>query len=380
MTTAAALAAVSRRMPELWQLVEAWVGINSHTGNHAGCNRMADELTRAFALPGVTVRRVAGAGSGDHLAVTTDAWGTRPGTVLVGHHDTVFPPGTFEGFRRDELNVYGPGVLDMKGGLAIVRTALAALAEVGALAALPIAVISVADEETGSVDGRRVIEQVARDANAGLVFEAGRMTDAIVTRRKGTGKLVVTAVGKPAHAGNDLSLGINAIWALARFIDRVQALGAADGSVTVNVGLVAGGTAANTVPAEARCEIDLRITEPAQGDPLLAAIERAAREVGEATGAKFSIAGGLRRQPLERLPGTAALVERYAAAARLEGLQADEAPLVGGGSDANTLAALGVPAIDGLGPRGRLFHTPDEFAVIATFEPRVRALVRYLLA
>lgn len=300
------------------------------------------------------------------------------GILLVGHHDTVFPPGTFVGFRRDDTKAYGPGVLDMKGGLAIIRTALAALADLGVLAELPLAVVSVSDEEIGSVDGRRVIEDLARGAAAGLVFEAGRMTDAIVTQRKGTGKLKVTARGKAAHAGNDLASGINAIWALSRFIDGVQRL--TDGGTTVNVGLVRGGSSVNTVPAEATCDIDLRVVRGADGEQLLVAIDQLARELGEATGATFVIEGGLRRQPLERLPGTAAILERYAAAARAEGLGGDEAPLMGGGSDANTLAAIGIPAIDGLGPRGRGFHTHDEFAEVATFEPRVMALVRYLLA
>jgi glutamate carboxypeptidase len=366
-------------MPELWALVEAWVGIESYTADHAGCDRMAAALVDAFTLPGLAPRRLPGDGAADHVIAVTPAWTGEGGggTVLVGHHDTVFPPGTFVGFRRDETRVYGPGVLDMKGGLAIIRTALAALSDIGVLAGLPLAFVSVSDEEIGSVDGRRVIEPLARGAAAGLVFEAGRMTDAIVTQRKGTGKLKVTARGKAAHAGNDHASGINAIWALAKFIDGVQQL--TEGGTTVNVGLVRGGTSTNTVPAEASCDIDIRIVRGPDGERLLVAADRLAREVGAATGAALTIEGGIRRQPLERHPRTPALLERYAAAARAEGLGGDEAPLMGGGSDANTLLAAGVPAIDGLGPRGRGFHTHDEFAEHATFEPRVMALVRYLL-
>jgi glutamate carboxypeptidase len=372
-----ARAAVQRRMPELWSLVQAWVEIDSFTADHAGCERMVDALQGAFALPGFTPRRVPGDGAAGHVVATSAAWTGQGGTLLVGHHDTVFPPGTFVGFRRDETKAYGPGVLDMKGGLAIIRTALAALADLGLLARLPLAFVSVSDEEIGSVDGRRVIEEVARGAAGGLVFEAGRMNDAIVTQRKGTGKLKVTARGKAAHAGNDLASGINAIWVLSRFIDGIQRL--SEGGTTVNVGLVRGGTSTNTVPAEAVCEIDLRIVRGADAERLLVAADQLARQLADETGARLTIEGGIRRQPLERLPGTPALLERYAAAARAEGLGGDEAALMGGGSDANTLAAIGVPAIDGLGPRGRGFHTHDEFAELATFEPRVMALVRYLL-
>ncbi len=376
--SAVARAAVTARMPELWSLLERWVAIESFTADRAGCDRMASALLEAFALPGLAPRSIAGEGAGDHVVATTAGW-RAGGTVLVGHHDTVFPTGSFVGFRRDETKCYGPGVLDMKGGLAVVRTALAALADLGQLAALPIAVVSVSDEEIGSVDGRRVLEDVGQGAAAALVFEAGRMTDAIVTQRKGTGKLVVTARGKAAHAGNDLGLGINAIWAIARFIDGVQSLRDVGDGTTVNVGLVHGGSSANTVPAEARCEIDVRIVRAADGDRLLGAIDRLAREITEATGAQLTIAGGIRRQPLERLPGTPALLARYAACARAAGLGGDEAALMGGGSDANTIAAMGIPAIDGLGPRGRGFHTHDECAELATFEPRVCALVAFLL-
>ena len=111
----------------------------------------------------------------------------------------------------------------MKGGLAVVRTALAALADAGLLAGLPLALVSVADEETGSADSRPWLEDLARGAAAALVFEGGRTTDQLVTRRKGTGKVRVHVTGKAAHAGNDLAAGVNAIWALARFIDRAQA-------------------------------------------------------------------------------------------------------------------------------------------------------------
>jgi glutamate carboxypeptidase len=374
-----ARAAVATRMDELWPLLASWVDINSHTANRAGCDRVADALDAAFALPGLVAKRVPGDGAGDHVTYATDAFASGAGTILVGHHDTVFPPGTFEGFRRDDERCHGPGVLDMKGGLAVIRTALAALADIGALADLPIAVVSVSDEETGSVDGRRAIEAIARGAARGLVFEAGRPSDALVTLRKGTGKLQVVAKGRAAHAGNEIGNGINAIWALARLIDAVQRVPADLGErITLNVGLVSGGSAANTVPANARCEIDVRVARAQDAPRLLAAIDQIARALEPETGATFAITGGLRRQPLEHLPGTPALAARYEACARAEGLGGGDAGLVGGGSDANTLAELGIPVIDGLGPRGRGYHTHNEHAEIVTFVPRVMALVRFL--
>lgn len=374
------------RLAELWPLLERWVNLNSFTGNREGCQRVADELCAALELPGLRAERMPGqpaaaaAGTAaDHVRFFTSAWGRRPGLVLVGHHDTVFPPGLFEGFSADETCVYGPGVLDMKGGLALIRTALAILADLGVLAELPLAFVSVSDEETGSVDGRRALLDLAAHAAGGLVFEAGRVNDALVTRRKGTGKLVVEAAGRAAHAGNDLAAGVNAIWALARFVDAAQRQTRADGSVTVNVGLMSGGSSANTVPAAARCEIDLRASSRRDAEAVLAELRRVADAIAAEAGAAFTFTGGLRRQPLERTAASDRLAAHYGRFAAACGLSAELAPLMGGGSDANTLAEVGVPAVDGLGPRGRGFHTPQEHAEIATFAPRLAALLGVLL-
>ena len=373
-------AALTSRLPELWLLLERWVAINSFTGNLAGCDAMAAELENAFALPGLVARNELGQGAGRHVAFMTPTYlaGKRQ-ALLVGHHDTVFPPGTFEHFRRDTEHVYGPGVLDMKGGLAVVRTALAVLADSQQLAGRGIAMVSVSDEETGSVDGQRLLTELATDAGAALVFEAGRVADAIVVARKGTGKLRVSVTGRAAHAGNDLSAGINAIWALARFVDRVSNLSAPDGRVTVNVGLMNGGSSANTVPAAAQCDIDLRMVQRTDGEALLAAMQAIADELAAETGATFLFDGGIKRMPLEVTAASRELARHYGGHAERCGLGHSLAAIMGGGSDANTTAVLGVPSIDGLGPRGKGFHTHQEFAEIATFEPKVRALLGWLL-
>jgi len=376
-----ALAAADARGPELLPLLRRWVEVNSYTGNVAGCNAVADRLVEGFALPGLACERVAGGPSGDHLIWRTAAWAGAPPRariVLVGHHDTVFPPDTFEVWEQTGDRLRGPGVLDMKGGLATIRTALAALADLGALADLPLAVVSVADEETGSSGSRTVLEEVARGAGAALVFESGRATDAIVTQRKGTGKVHVKVTGKAAHAGNNLKDGINAVWALARFIDAAQQLTDWERGVTVNVGLASGGTSANTVPELASCQLDFRYVHAVDGHALMASFEAAAAAITATTGARFAIEGGIKRAPLERSEASSALLARYDACARAEGLGGGEAPLQGGGSDANTVSAIGVPSIDALGPRGKGFHTHDEYIELPTLAQRTRALVRFL--
>jgi glutamate carboxypeptidase len=371
-----ALAAADRRAAAILPILRGWCAVNSFTTNVAGCQEVGGLLADAFgALPLVLERR-RGDGCGDHLAWRTPGW-TRGGVLLVGHHDTVFPPGTFEVWEESDGRVRAPGALDMKGGLACVHAALAALHDAGALADRAIAVISVADEETGSLDSRPFLEEVAQGAGAALVFEAGRISDAIVVARKGVGTVRVSVTGKAAHAGNDIRAGVNAIWALSRFVDRAQRIG--DEHTTVNVGLMKGGTSVNTVPAAADCAIDFRFVRPPDGDAVVAELDRIARELSEETGARFVLGGGVKRPPLERTPASAALAETYGACALAEGLGAGEAALVGGGSDANTLSAIGVPSIDGLGPRGKGYHTHDEYIEVSTLAPRVRALVRFLL-
>jgi glutamate carboxypeptidase len=317
----------------------------------------------------------------DHLVFRTRPALSNKGSIaLVGHLDTVFPPGNFEGYRRDGPLARGPGVLDMKGGLVVAAFALKAIAATCGLDAVPpIRVVVVSDEEVGSPEGQGVIAAAITGASACLVFEAGRAKDAIITRRKGTGSFAVVAHGRAAHAGNSHADGANAIWALARFVDGAQGLTDYAAGVTVNVGRIAGGTTKNTVPDRAEAQLDFRFQSRADGDALAAAIRRLSDEASAAIpGTRFELHGGAARLPLERTEASARLCAEYGACARAHGLGDGEAPLLGGGSDASTASALGVPAIDGLGPRGAGFHTRDEHIEVASLVPKAQAVARFL--
>ena len=376
-----ALQAAARRHGEMLPLLERWVRTNSFSDEIANVNAMGDLLAEGFAIAGLALERVPGVGVGDHLVWRTPAWASRPAArqLLIGHHDTVFPPGTFEVWDLAGDILRGPGVLDMKGGLMVVRTALAALADVGVLDRLPLAVISVGDEEISSRHSQAVLRELAHGARAALVFEAGRANDSIVTQRKGTGRITARVTGKAAHAGNNHADGINAIWALAKFVDRAQAVTDYEAGVTVNIGLIRGGTSVNTVPAEASCTADMRFVRAIDGQAAIERMQRDADEIAAATGARLEVTGTIGRQPLERSEASVALYRTYATCAAAAGLGDGECPLMGGGSDANTVSAVGVPAIDGLGPRGRGFHTHDEYIEVSTLAMRVEALIRYLI-
>jgi glutamate carboxypeptidase len=373
------LADVRRRETEMLALTRQWVETNSYTSHTVGVDSVGIMLREAFALPSLALTAIPVEGFAEHLVWRTPASTQRPPILLVGHHDTVFPPGHFEGWREADGKAVGPGALDMKGGLAIIRTALAALDAAGVLADLPIAVISVSDEEVGSPSSAPHLRELARGAACALVFESGRANDMIITRRKGVGAMTIVAHGKAAHAGNNHKDGANAIVAIARFVDAAAKLTDYSRGVTVNVGQITGGTSKNTVPERAECALDLRYETVADAESLVAALREAAETAARSVpGVRVEVSGGANRLPLEKSTASSALRDEYAACARASGLGDGEAPLLGGGSDANTVAPLGVPAIDGLGPRGAGFHTTNEFVELASFVPKCEALVRFL--
>jgi glutamate carboxypeptidase len=375
-----AAAWLSDRGAAMEETLAPLVAINSFTENVAGGNEVGEKFRALFGDTGLDARAVESLTFARHLAFSSRSKVDAPAIALVGHLDTVFPPGTFEGYVRDGGLARGPGVLDMKGGLVVVLYALRALEVTGGLSEVaPIKLVIVADEEVGSPEGQGVIQRAIAGSRACLVFEAGRAKDAIITRRKGTGAATATAHGVAAHAGNLHAEGKNAIWALARFIDAAQRLTDYSKGVTVNVGKVSGGQGKNTVPDRADAWLDLRFCSREDGDALVAAVRDAARAAAaEVPGTRVEVEGGIARLPLERTEASQALCVEYAACARASGLGGEEAPLIGGGSDASTSSAMGIASIDGLGPRGKGFHTKDEQIEVSSLVAKAQALARFL--
>jgi glutamate carboxypeptidase len=363
------------------QALEGLVAVNSYTDNPEGGRKVAALLRELFARSGLEGAVHPSQRFADHLVFRSRGQASNQNAVaLVGHLDTVFPPGTFEGYRQSGEYAYGPGVLDMKGGLVVVAFAMQALAAtVGLEQVVPLRVVIVSDEEVGSPEGQGVIAAAASGSSACLVFEAGRTGDAIITRRKGTGSMTAVFHGRAAHAGNSHKDGANALWALARFIDGVQSLTRYEEGVTVNVGRASGGETTNTVPDRAEGQVDLRFTTRASADALMASIRRVAEQAAASVpGTRFELLGGVQRLPLERTDASASLLAQYGRSARAYGLGDVEAGLIGGGSDASTASALGIPAIDGLGPRGSGFHTKDERIEVSSLVPKSKALAHFL--
>lgn len=367
------------RAPSAISLLERLVQENSYTGNPRGGALVAEMLAAELqAIPEMTdVRQIPSDRFAPHLVASTNRTPT-DFIALVGHLDTVFPPGTFEGFRRDGDLLRGPGVLDMKGGLVVVLEALRALSHVGVLSDIPVRLVIVSDEEVGSPEGRQVIARELVGARAALVFEAGRAKDAVITSRRGTGSGRAVALGRAAHSGNAHAEGANAIRALCRFVEYAEELTDYARGTTVNVGVIRGGTSKNTVPDHAEALLDLRYVRLADSEALVSKLEEAARRSAIA-GTTVTFTKELARPPLERTDANVALYRDYAACARASGLGDGEAPLIGGGSDAATTAAMGITSIDGLGPRGKGFHTHEECVEVETLGPKAEALARFLM-
>lgn len=356
-------------------LLERLVTQNSFTQHRPGVETVANLAAGHLRSLGLEVELRPSSRFGPHVLFSGRAPG--PPVFLVGHTDTVFAPGTFEGYHREGDRGFGPGVFDMKGGIVVMLQGLAAAKRAGLLEKVPVRGILVSDEEQGSPESQPIIRTHAAGAVCALGFESGRAGDLIITRRKGSAAVRADAKGVAAHAGNEHDKGRNAIWAIARFIDRVQGLTDPARGVTVNVGLVSGGTTKNTVPASASCEVDLRFETVADGNALAEAVAAAAVEAA-LPGTSITVTRAAWRDPLERTSASSALAKEYGDCQRESGLGQGEAPLAGGASDACTTAAAGIPSIDGLGPGGRAFHTLDEEVDLASLVPKACALLRFL--
>jgi glutamate carboxypeptidase len=316
---------------------------------------------------------------GNHLRAEWNPLGNQArGQILVlGHLDTVYALGTLARmpFRLSRGRAYGPGTFDMKGGLVIALSAVDALIGTGRVPQKRVVFLWTSDEEIGSGTSRDAIEREARRSDAVLVLEpASGLDGRVKTGRKGGGEIEIVATGRAAHAGLNPEDGINAIEEIALQIARISRWNQPRRGITVNAGVIEGGTRTNVIPEKARVVVDVRAAR--SGD--MRALERKFRALRPILrGAKLQIRGGFNRPPMER-KNSAALYTQARALAKEMGVTLGEA-YVGGGSDGNFTAALGVPTLDGLGAVGEGAHCPDENILIRALPVRA-ALVAGLLA
>ncbi len=295
--------------------------------------------------------------------------------MALGHSDTVYPIGTLERmpFREKNGRLWGPGVFDMKGGIAMFVYAMRALKELDIPVARKVLLQLNSDEEIGSPSSRDLTEKEARRSVAVLVLEPSAGLDGKAkTGRKGVGDYTVTVRGKAAHAGLDFTAGASAIVELARQIEMIAGFTDLDRGLTVNPGVISGGTRTNVVAETAQVAVDFRISRLKDATALhrkflkLKAFDKRC---------SINVTGGLNRPPLERTPAVIALFKKAKALASVMGVTLDETS-VGGGSDGNFTAALGVPTLDGIGAVGEGAHTPEESILVDRIADRTALLAR----
>src|SRR6267154_5763317 len=354
--------------------IRRWVEIETPTEAPAQVNKLADLVANGYRDLPATIERIPGRdGRGDHLVVKS-AWGQdQPGILVLSHLDTVHPMGFIERlpFRVEGDSALGPGIYDMKGGAYLAYHAFRQLCAAAERSPLGVTQLYVSDEEIGSPTSRALIEAEGHKAKYVLVTEPARDGGKIVTGRKGVARFEVFVTGVPAHAGTRPEDGRSAIRELANVIQTLEAMTDVKRGVTVNVGVVRGGTQPNVIPEEAYAEVDLRVMTIADADDL---VPRILNLKSSTEGVSVKVVGELNRPPYEKGNAGAALFEHAKTLAAEIGFDLADT-FTGGGSDGN-FTAPHTATLDGLGVDGQGAHTHYEQRYISSIEPRARLLHR----
>lgn len=369
------------RREEVLALVRALVETESPSGDLAGSREVVTLLVEAARKVESlsSIERIESEGYGEHLRLRF--WSDRQkdsGTLLlVGHTDTVHARGSLEQrpWRVEDGRIYAPGIFDMKANCALALEALRACSSLQSEPGREVVLLLTCDEETGSMTGRALVEEEARRAACALVLEPPASGGRVKTGRKGTGMFTLEIEGRAAHAGLEPEKGASAILELARQIERLHALNDTTRGVSVNVGVVEGGTRSNVVAAAACAEIDLRFSTADEGERLAEEILRAQPFDDRV---RVRMGGGINRLPLERNEKVLGLYEQAKNVAAAFDFELGETQ-VGGASDGNFISALGVAVLDGLGVDGDGAHANHEHIITSDLARRGAWLTGLLL-
>jgi glutamate carboxypeptidase len=360
------------RQGEIVQTICEFVAIESPSDNKLAADRMGTLLAAKFETRGGRARVHRAENYADSIQIDFPGRQKIKPVLLLGHFDTVYPLGTLETMpcRVQDGRLHGPGVLDMKSGIALMLNAIEALLTWHAGLPRPVTVFLVSDEEVGSYSSRKITEALARDSAAVLVLEPAGPRGAVKTARKGVGEYILNVKGIAAHAGLDPGKGHSAIIELARQITAVSKLNDVRRGISVNPGVIYGGTRTNVIAAQASVEIDVRIKRGKQA----AVLDRKFRSLKPFDKhCKLSVQGGINRMPMERNAGVAALYKKAQSIATQINWKLEEAA-VGGGSDGNFTAGMGIPTLDGMGGFGNGAHALHEHIVISELPRRALLL------
>jgi glutamate carboxypeptidase len=364
------------RQENLLSSIREIVEIESHSHNVEAIQSVVSWIeSQAAQIPlDIKIEKIEAEGFGDHLIIRAFP-SDEKGVLILGHTDTVHPIGTKEKnpTRIEDDKFFGCGIFDMKANIVLVLEVLRYFAETKQNSARPITLLLSCDEEVGSKTGRSAVEAEAKKAEICLVLEPS-FEGKVKTGRKGTGMFTLRAHGIPAHAGLEPEKGASAILELSRQIERIHSLNNASNGTTVNACTIKGGTTSNVIPEWAESEIDVRFTSIKEAERV--ANEFAALQSIDSR-VSLELLGGVNRPPMERTEAVVALYERARELAASFDYEVGETQ-VGGASDGNFVAALGVPVLDGLGIAGAGAHTLQEHILVSDIAKRT-TLISYLL-
>lgn len=370
------------RVKTILELLQALVELESPSDDKAAVDSCIDFTAEVAAVLGARIRRHRCRTAGDILEARfhppAGSPRSRKPILLLGHLDTVWPMGTLAHmpFRIEKGRVWGPGVFDMKAGVAMALAAIDLL-QAENLMLRPVILLLVGDEETGSHASRAITEKIARRCECVYVLEPAQgLEGAYKTARKGIANYRVRVSGVAAHSGVNYEQGYSAIAELARQVARIEACTNLKRGITVNVGTIQGGTRSNVVAAEAWAEVDVRFPRAADFQVL----DRRLRSLRvQDKRCVLRVEGGINRPPMERTRATIALYRKAAARAAILGSNLQEAS-TGGGSDGNFTSAMGIPTLDGMGGVGEGAHALHESIVLKDLAPRTALLAAMIAA
>jgi glutamate carboxypeptidase len=365
------LAALHTRQAEVETFIQSLVEVESPSGDMEGSRAVVDLLVQAAGkLPCVNaIERVDVPDFGQHLVIKAFQ-NSRQQIMMVGHTDTVHSRGSLSErpWRREAGKIYGPGIFDMKANCVLAIEVLRTLVELQVTPAYGVTLVLTCDEEVGSLSGWPFIEKVAKaqPVRCAFVMEPPASGGRVKTSRKGTGIFAIKVEGRAAHAGLEPEKGASAILELARQTEQLHAINHSGSGITLNLGVVHGGTRSNVVAAEAHGEIDVRFSTQAESEEI-ERILSTLKPIDERT--KVFVSGGINRPPMERTAAVVELFEKARAIASDIDFDLGEAQ-VGGASDGNFLAAMGIPVLDGLGISGDGAHAVHEHIDAGDIAPR----------
>lgn len=364
---------LQQHQEEMLEFIGQLVNIDSGSYDKLGVDFIGQLLTKEYLDMGFKVKVIEQNECGNHLIIEhKDA--ADPEIIILAHMDTVFPAGTAEErpYRIEGNRAFGPGVIDMKASQAAILYAVKALIHSGNEGFKNIRIVLNSDEEIGSPTSREIIEREAIGKKYALVMEPARKDGSLVSSRRGKGNYTLIIEGKAAHSGIEPEKGRSAIEELAHKIIQLHNLSDYEKGISVNVGLIEGGSSANTVSDHAEAQIDVRIKEMEQAELLEKRLEKICSS-SEVAGTKISLEGEMNRPPMEKNKKTKALLSIIRDIGAEIGVEIEDTA-TGGGSDASFTSKLGVATIDGLGPVGGNAHSSQEYLEIPSLVERTHLL------